>query len=139
MTNTKSTKKPGKADRSAAKRWFVSTTIPYVNAKPHIGHAFEYVLTDALARYHRRAGEDVFFLTGSDENALTNVQSAEREGIPVAELVERNSARFRGLAETLETSFDDFIRTSADPRHLPGVQKLWEACAQNLATALAVL
>ncbi len=111
--------------------WYITTTIPYVNAQPHIGHAFEYVLTDALARYHRRVGDDVFFLTGSDENALTNVQSAEREGIPVAELVARNSARFRALAETLETSFDDFIRTSADPRHTPGVHKLWEACARN--------
>ena len=114
-----------------ASPWYISTTIPYVNAKPHIGHALEYVLTDALARYHRRVGDDVFFLTGSDENALTNVQSAEREGIPVADLVARNSARFRALAETLETSFDDFIRTSADPRHIPGVHKLWEACARN--------
>ena len=127
MTTTrKSTQKS-----TPASRWYVSTTIPYVNANPHIGHALEYVLTDALARYHRRVGEDVFFLTGSDENALTNVQSAEREGIPVAELVARNSARFRALAETLETSFDDFIRTSADPRHTPGVHKLWEACARN--------
>lgn len=118
--------------RSAkAARWYVSTTIPYVNAKPHIGMALEYVITDTLARYHRRIGADVFFLTGSDENALTNVQSAEREGIPIAELVERNSARFRELAETLETSFDDFIRTSADPRHTPGVHKLWQACARN--------
>jgi methionyl-tRNA synthetase len=129
-----------RAKRAASKRpaakakqspWYVSTTIPYVNASPHIGHALEYVLTDALARYHRRVGDDVFFLTGTDENALTNVQSAERLGVPVAELVERNSARFRELAETLETSFDDFIRTSADPRHTPGVHKLWEACARS--------
>ena len=117
--------------KKSASRWYVSTTIPYVNANPHIGHALEYVMTDALARYHRRIGEDVFFLTGTDENALTNVQSAERAGIPVAELVESNSSRFRALAETLETSFDDFIRTSADPRHTPGVHKLWEACARN--------
>jgi methionyl-tRNA synthetase len=117
--------------KKSASRWYVSTTIPYVNANPHIGHALEYVMTDALARYHRRIGEDVFFLTGTDENALTNVQSAERAGIPVAELVESNSSRFRALAETLETSSDDFIRTSADPRHTPGVHKLWEACARN--------
>jgi methionyl-tRNA synthetase len=127
MTKSQKSAKPSEP----AARWFVSTTIPYVNANPHIGHALEYVLTDALARYHRRVGEDVFFLTGSDENALTNVQSAERAGIPVAELVAHNSARFRELAETLETSFDDFIRTSADPRHTPGVQKLWEACASS--------
>ncbi|HEX6543744.1 MAG TPA: class I tRNA ligase family protein, partial [Ktedonobacterales bacterium] len=128
MTRSKqsSTTPPG-----SASRWYVSTTIPYVNAKPHIGMALEYVVTDALARYHRRVGEDVYFLTGTDENALKNVQTAEREGVPVAELVERNSARFRELAETLETSFDDFIRTSADPRHIPGVHKLWEACARN--------
>jgi methionyl-tRNA synthetase len=131
MTRAKkaSTKRP--AAKAKASPWYVSTTIPYVNASPHIGMALEYVLTDALARYHRRLGEDVFFLTGTDENALTNVQSAERLGVPVAELVERNSARFRAVAETLETSFDDFIRTSADPRHIPGVHRLWEACAQS--------
>lgn len=112
-------------------RWYVSTTIPYVNARPHIGFALELVLTDALARYHRRVGEDVFFLTGTDENALKNVQSAESEGVPVAELVDRNSLRFRELGQTLEISSDDFIRTSADPRHAPGVHKLWEACARN--------
>jgi methionyl-tRNA synthetase len=112
-------------------RWYVSTTIPYVNARPHIGFALELVLTDALARYHRRVGEDVFFLTGTDENALKNVQSAESEGVPVAELVDRNSLRFRALGQTLEISSDDFIRTSADPRHAPGVHKLWEACARN--------
>jgi methionyl-tRNA synthetase len=125
--------KRAESERPTAKasRWYVSTTIPYVNANPHIGHALEYVLTDALARYHRCSGEDVFFLTGTDENALTNVQSAERLGVPIAELVERNSARFRTLAETLETSFDDFIRTSADPRHTPGVHKLWNACARS--------
>ena len=131
MTRAKkaSTKRP--AAKAKASPWYVSTTIPYVNASPHIGMALEYVLTDALARYHRRLGDDVFFLTGTDENALTNVQSAERLGVPVEDLVERNSARFRAVAETLETSFDDFIRTSADPRHIPGVHKLWEACAQS--------
>lgn len=127
----KTTAKQTVKKSAKAAPWYISTTIPYVNAQPHIGFALELVLTDALARYHRRAGDDVFFLTGTDENALTNVQSAEREGIPVAELVGRNSARFREAGEALEISCDDFIRTSADPRHAPGVHKLWEACARN--------
>jgi methionyl-tRNA synthetase len=111
--------------------WYVTTAIPYVNAKPHIGFALEAVLTDALARYHRLKGEDVWFLTGADENSLKNVQAAEREGVPTQALVDRNAAQFRGLREPLNLSFDDFIRTSNDPRHLAGVRKLWEACAAN--------
>jgi methionyl-tRNA synthetase len=111
--------------------WYVTTAIPYVNARPHLGFALEIVLTDALARYHRLKGEDVHFLTGTDENSLKNVQAAEREGIPTAALVERNAAYFQALREPLNLSFDDFIRTSSDPRHAPGAQKLWEACARQ--------
>jgi methionyl-tRNA synthetase len=109
--------------------WYITTAIPYVNARPHIGFALEIVLTDALARYHRLIGQDVRFLTGSDENSLKNVQAAEREGIPTQQLVDRNAAQFEALREPLELSFDDFIRTSTDERHLAGVRKLWEACA----------
>jgi methionyl-tRNA synthetase len=112
-------------------RWYVTTAIPYVNARPHIGFAFEAILTDALARYHRLHGEDVRFLTGTDENSLKNAQAAEKEGIPTAELVERNAATFHALRESLNLSFDDFIRTSVETRHLEGVAKLWEACDRN--------
>ncbi len=108
--------------------WYVTTAIPYVNARPHLGFALEAVLTDALARYHRRRGEDVRFLTGTDENSLKNVQAAEKEGIPTAALVERNAALFYGLRDALDLSFDDFIRTSAEERHVAGVTKLWDAC-----------
>ncbi len=111
--------------------WYVTTAIPYVNAKPHIGFALEIILTDALARYHRLKGEDVRFLTGADENSLKNVQAAEKEGIPTQALVDRNAAQFQALREPLNLSFDDFIRTSNDPRHLAGVRKLWEACARS--------
>jgi methionyl-tRNA synthetase len=109
-------------------RWYVTTAIPYDNAKPHIGHALEFIQTDVIARYHRLVGEDVRFLTGTDENSLKNVQAAEREGIPTAALVERNAALFAALRGLLDLSFDDFIRTSSEPRHLEGVRKLWEAC-----------
>lgn len=72
-------------------RWYITTAIPYVNARPHLGHALEFVLTDSLARYHRLKGEDVRFLTGTDENSLKNVQAAEREGISPQALVYRNA------------------------------------------------
>jgi len=108
--------------------WYITTSIPYVNAKPHLGHALEFVETDLLARYHRLKGNETRFLTGSDENSLKNVQAAEREGISTRELVDRNAAYFEGLREPLNLSFDDFIRTSAEERHIAGVRKLWEAC-----------
>lgn len=118
---------PGAPDR----RWYVTTAIPYVNARPHIGFALELALTDALARAHRLRGEDVRFLTGTDDNSLKNVQAAEREGITTRALVDRNTASFIALDEQLAITNDDFIRTSADPRHAAGVQRLWEACARN--------
>jgi methionyl-tRNA synthetase len=109
--------------------YFISTSIPYVNGRPHIGHAMEYVLTDALARGHRLFGDDVWFTTGADENSLKNVQAAEKEGIPVADLVARNAGVFRDLADRLGTSYDSFLRTSIAAEHVAGVRKLWEACA----------
>jgi methionyl-tRNA synthetase len=115
-------------DQIAQRRWYVTTAIPYVNARPHIGFALECIQTDSFARFHRQLGDDVFFLTGTDENSLKNAQAAEREGIPTQALVDRNAEYFRELRDTLELSFDDFIRTSVDPRHLAGVRKLWEAC-----------
>jgi methionyl-tRNA synthetase len=114
-----------------ASPYFISTSIPYVNGKPHIGHAMEYVITDALARAHRLFGGDVWFTTGADENSLKNVQAAEREGIAVQALVDRNAAEFRALADLLGTSYDSFLRTSIEPRHAEGVRKLWEACAAS--------
>jgi methionyl-tRNA synthetase len=116
---------------AAEQRWYITTSIPYVNAKPHIGHALEYILTDALARYQHGAGKDVWFLTGTDENSLKNVQAAEREGLPTQALVDRNAAQFYALRETLDLSFDDFIRTSVEARHLQGVQTLWQACQER--------
>src|SRR5215204_3650066 len=96
--------------------WYVTTSIPYVNAQPHIGHALEEVQADVLARYHRLKREDVWFLTGTDENSLKNVRAAEREGIPTQALVDRNAAQFYALRNSLDLSFDDFIRTSVHTR-----------------------
>jgi methionyl-tRNA synthetase len=112
----------------STERVYLSTTIPYVNARAHIGHALELVQADVLARHHRRTGDDVRLQTGTDDNSLTNVLAAEAEGISTRELVHRNASAFAGLREDLSLSFDDFIRTSSDPRHRPGVERLWRAC-----------
>ncbi|MFF7676261.1 methionine--tRNA ligase [Actinacidiphila glaucinigra] len=110
-------------------RFYVTTTIPYVNARPHLGFALELVQADVLARHHRRRGEPVRFLSGTDDNSLKNVLAAEAEGIPVQELVDRNAAAFAALDAPLALSLDDFIRTSRDPRHRAGVERLWRRCA----------
>ncbi|HXZ66316.1 MAG TPA: methionine--tRNA ligase [Streptosporangiaceae bacterium] len=112
-------------------RLYLSTTIPYVNARPHVGHALELVQADVLARHHRRTGDEVRLQSGTDDNALKNVLAAEREGISTRELVNRNAGAFAGLREHLSLSYDDFIKTSSDPRHRPGVERLWRACAAS--------
>ena len=107
----------------------VMTAIPYVNGRPHVGHALELVQADLLARYRRQQGDEVRFQTGTDDNALKNVQSAEAEGVTVLEYVTGVAQRFEALREPLGLSFDDFIRTATDPRHRPAVEKLWAASA----------
>lgn len=113
------------------KKFFLSTAIDYVNSFPHAGHALEKIQADVMARYHRLLGEEVFFLTGTDENSLKNVRAAEEEGISVKELVDKNAQKFYQLKDTLNLSFDDFIRT-IEKRHIKGAQKLWEACQKDI-------
>lgn len=108
-------------------RYYITTSIPYVNARPHLGFALEAVQADTLARFHRLRGDDTRFLTGTDDNALKNVQAAEAAGVPVQHLVDRNATAFHALRGPLALSNDDFIRTSRDPRHKAGAQKLWRA------------
>src|SRR5215471_8289343 len=108
---------------------YITTTIPYVNARPHLGFALELVQADVLARYRRSTGERVRFQAGTDDNSLKNVLAAEAAGVGVQEFVDANAAAFTGLAEPLSLSVDDVIRTSSDPRHRAGVERLWQACA----------
>ena len=121
----------GRRGMAANGKFYVTTAIPYVNAEPHLGHALELVQADVLARHRRLRGQQVRFLTGTDDNALKNVTAARAAGVGVREFVDRNAARFRGLREPLALSFDDFIRTSADPRHRVGVERLWRQCADR--------
>ncbi len=115
---------------TAPDRYYITTAIPYVNSTPHIGFALEIVQADAFARYHRLRGDDTYFLTGTDENALKNVQAAEAAGVSTQQLVETMSQRFLDLREPLGLSFDQFIRTAADRRHASGAEKIWCAAQQ---------
>ncbi len=110
-------------------RFYVTTAIPYVNAKPHIGFALELVQADVIARYQQiKLGEDnVYFLTGADENSLKNVQAAEKEGKSTSNYVAEMSDRFRTLTKILNISNNDFICTT-EQRHIKGAVKLWQTC-----------
>ncbi|MDG4824401.1 methionine--tRNA ligase [Asanoa sp. WMMD1127] len=110
---------------------FISTTIPYVNARPHLGHALEFVETDAYARFMRTELDDVFFLTGSDENALKNVLAAEAAGMSTADLVAGNAQAFARLQTDLGCAPDHFVRTSVDPLHLEGAVEIWRRLAAS--------
>lgn len=110
---------------------FLSTSIPYVNARPHIGFAFECIQSDVLARLFRQAGEDVYFTTGSDENALKNIESAEKAGKPVQDFVDENAEVFVELCKSLNISNDTFIRTTS-AEHRIGAQKLWTLSAKDI-------
>ncbi len=112
-------------------RTFISTTIPYVNGRPHLGHAFEYAQTDCFARHMRLSGDDTFVLSGSDDNSLKNVLAAEREGVTPRELVDRNVVHFRRLIEMLDVRLDRFIETSRDSDHLEGATEIWRRMAAN--------
>ncbi len=104
--------------------YYVTTAITYPNAAPHLGHAYEYIATDAIARFKRLDGFDVRFQTGTDEHGLKMAQAAEAEGLPTAELARRNSDVFQRLQEKLNISFDRFIRTT-DADHHEASKEIW--------------
>ena len=106
-------------------KFYITTAIDYVNAKPHIGHALEKIQADVLARYHRAKGDDVWFLTGVDIHGLKNFRAAEATGKKPENFTAENSVFFKNLKDILNLSWDDFISTGEQNRHWPGVQKLW--------------
>ena len=107
---------------------YITTSIPYVNGSPHLGHALEFVHVDVLARHRRRRGGTVRVQSGTDDHAIKNVSAASSAGVAVADLVAVNGDRFADLAAALGVHTDEFLRTSSDPRHTPGVTALWDAC-----------
>jgi methionyl-tRNA synthetase len=114
----------------SSEKFYLTTAISYPNGKPHIGHAYELIATDALARFQRLDGKDVFFLTGTDEHGIKMLQTARKEGITPRELADRNTAEFQRMAAALNASNDDFIRTS-EKRHYEASQAIWKAMAAN--------
>jgi methionyl-tRNA synthetase len=106
--------------------YYVTTPIFYVNAEPHLGHAYSTIAADVLARHMRQRGEDVFFLTGTDEHGEPVAQAAEREGVSPRELADRNAQRFLDMTARVNATNDFFIRTS-DPRHHEAVQRVLQS------------
>ena len=110
--------------------YYITTAIAYPNGVPHIGHAYEAIATDALARFARLDGKDVFFLTGTDEHGLKMIQTAEAEKLPTLEVATRNALRFKEMDERLNVSFDRFIRTTEEQHHRSS-QEIWQRMAAN--------
>lgn len=109
-------------------KFYIHCAIPYVNAKPHIGHALEFIQTDTIARYHKLLGEDVLMLSGGDENALKNVTAAEAAGEDIQSFVDNYTQLFLELSEKLNVHFNVFQKGSDKKYHYPSSQKLWELC-----------
>jgi methionyl-tRNA synthetase len=112
------------------KSYYITTAISYPNGAPHIGHAYELIASDAIARFKRLDGYDVFFMTGTDEHGQKMVQTAEKEGIPVRALADRNAAEFKAMGEALNASHDRFIRTT-EPEHFASCQEIWRRMKTN--------
>lgn len=112
-------------------KYYLTTAIPYVNGLPHVGHSLEYFQADTVRRYHQLKGDETLLLSGADENALKNVQAAEKEGLPVQDFLDRNSEIWHDTYDFLKVHLDVFQRGSDQKKHWPGVQKLWKLCEQN--------
>ena len=115
---------------AAERSFYVTTPIYYVNAAPHLGHAYTTIAADVMARHHRQRGEDVFFLTGTDEHGEPVADAAKAQGLEPKELADRNAERFKALAPLLEATNDFFIRTS-DPEHISRVQEVLQRVYDN--------
>jgi methionyl-tRNA synthetase len=111
-------------------KYYLTAAIPYVNAAPHIGHALEFVQADVIKRFKQKQGLEVTLLSGGDENALKNVQAAEKTGEPIQEFVDKNNILFEKLTDNLDTKFDIWQKGSSQNHHKSS-QRLWELCATN--------
>ncbi len=131
MTDKKPDVKKKTAKKPERKKFYITTSIAYTNAPPHIGFAYELVLSDVIARFHRMAGEDVFFLTGTDEHGTKIQKAAEKAGKTPEEFVNEISERFKELDKILNISIDNFIRTTDRQTHWPTAQKIWKTLVKS--------
>jgi methionyl-tRNA synthetase len=113
-----------------AEPFYITTAISYPNGPPHIGHAYEAIASDVIARFQRLKGRDVFFMTGTDEHGLKMAQAARERGVPPKQLAGEMSSLFKAMDERLEISFDRFIRTT-EPAHHAASQAIWRAMADR--------
>jgi methionyl-tRNA synthetase len=108
-------------------KFYITTTLPYVNAKPHIGHVLEFIQADVIARYHRTLGEDVFFNVGTDEHGQKVYQKALEEGMDLQDFVDKYARKFEELKGDFNLSWTNFIKTT-DPHHIAACQEFWKRC-----------
>lgn len=113
--------------KNSNKKFYITTTLPYVNADPHIGFASEIVRADIIARYRRLLGDEVFFNTGTDEHGLKIYRKAQEQGIDTQAYVDNYAKKFDNLKKALNLSYDNFIRTT-DENHIKSAQEFWEIC-----------
>ena len=106
-------------------KFYITTAIAYTSRKPHIGNTYEIILTDAIARFRRFLGDDVFFLTGTDEHGQKIQEIAEKEGVAPQEYVDVIAAQIKDIADMLDVSYDHFIRTT-DDYHVESVKKIFK-------------
>ena len=111
--------------------FYVTTAIAYVNSKPHLGHAMEFIEEDAIVRFHRILGHDSYALTGTDEHGTKIVQTAEKAGVETLAFADENAEKFKALKELLHLSYDQFIRTSDQKVHWPSVIKIWNKLVEK--------
>jgi methionyl-tRNA synthetase len=111
--------------------FYITTAIPYVNGKPHIGHTLEYFEADTIRKYHEALGIKTLLLSGADENALKNVQAANKEGLPIKKYLDKYSKVWKDTYDAIGVPLDVFQRGSDEKKHWPGVQKLWKLCNKN--------
>lgn len=113
-----------------SRKFYITTTLPYVNARPHVGFALEIIQADVLARYHSLIGDDVFFNTGTDEHGQKIYQKAIEEGKDIKDYVDEYAQKFDLLKEKLNLSYNNFIRTT-DEHHIKAAQEMWKRCLEN--------
>lgn len=111
-------------------KFYITTTLPYVNADPHIGFALEIIEADVLARFHRNMGDEVFFNTGTDEHGAKIFEKAEEKGITPQEFCDEKAKTYQKLKDALNLSYNSFIRTT-DKKHIKAAQEFWRICKEN--------
>ena len=121
---------------SALSHYYVTTAINYTNGDPHVGHAYEAITTDVIARYHRIFGRKVFFLTGTDEHGQKIAARAAKEGLQPIDICNRYAAKFQALNKRLNISNDAYIRTTQE-KHKAVAQTLWRKCLTRVTSGLA--